>query len=275
MRARLTALSLALSATVLSSHTARADELEPPAAPPAAPGDPAATQPAPPDDIASRLDAADVAALIERVAAGSVRSARRSIVVGPALDLFGGGDLSHRTTFGGLAVGLAVYTYESASPLDLRAQVTAAIKAQLKERLAAMAAAGTPPPGDLDDLVEAIARDVVRRIVTLESPVGPPRFAFLFELGGAPLGSADFGGLVRVVVAKGVGRALVGLSIAGEGGFSDAWFVPGLEISLPTIPSGGNRTPVLAGYLRGDVALGSGATSALVTVGARLTLDLL
>ena len=76
-------------------------------------------------------------------------------------------------------------------------------------------------------------------------------------------------------MSKGVKRVLVGLSLAGELDGFDAWFEPGLELALPTIPSGGGRTPVLAGYVRGDLALGNDGASFLVTAGARGTLDLL
>lgn len=279
MRAILTA-SLALTLTLAPAllRTAHADELAPP--PPEQPTperpDAEANLAPPPVDPMSRIDAADVAALIERAAMGTVRAVRGSTVFGPTADVYFGGDLTHRETSGGVALGLAVYTYESPSPLDLRAQVTAAIKANLKEHLEGMVARGEPPPASLDALIAEIAADVLRRIASLEAPVGPPTFGFVFELGAGFFGSEPRGLMARMVVSKGVKRVLVGLSLAGEfADLSDAWFEPGLELALPTIPSGGGRTPVLAGYVRGDLALGNDGASFLVTAGARGTLDLL
>ena len=273
VRAILTASTLALALTLTPAllRTAHADELAPPP-----PEQPEANLAPPPADPMSRIDAADVAALIERAAMGTVRAVRGSTVFGPTADVYLGGDLTHGETSGGVALGLAVYTYESPSPLDLRAQVTAAIKAKLKERLEAMVAAGEAPPTDLDTLVQEIAADVIRRIASLEAPVGPPTFGFLFELGAGFFGSEPRGLMARLVLAKGVKRVLVGLSLASKfADLYDAWFEPGLEIVLPIIPSGGGRTPVLAGYVRGDLALGNDGTSFLVTAGARGTLDLL
>lgn len=211
-------------------------------------------------------DAIAVAKVGGQVTIATANRVRRSIAFGTHVGTYTG-------TATGVTWGMALYTFDIPSILDIQKMLQSQVQHIVKEEVKRIVAEGGVPD------VEAIARkayeDLKDDIMGAVRPrtLEKPKFGVILE-GIAQFQPVNAMG-ARLSATYGVGPISLGLGggfLRGE--MNTSAFV-GPEVSLRLTPWGKHRTPVLDVYVRGDVGFDEGDHPFAVTVGGRALLDLI
>ena len=227
------------------------------------------------------IDYAEVSAKAEqaistgaKISFATTNRIRRSIAFGPQVGTYTGLSIVPSSDLvGGITFGMALYTFDIPTILDiqelLKAQLEIAIKAEASRIIAE---GGTPD-------LEAIARteyanlkeDIMGKITqkTLEKPKLGVILEGMYQYQpGNALGA-------RLSVTYGIGPVSLGLGAYFlRGGGNSAAYV-GPDLSLRMTPWGKAWTPVIDIYARLDVGFDEGERPYVFTVGGRMLLDLI
>lgn len=201
---------------------------------------------------------------------------RRAIALGPHLGGFGGTRLSPSDGHGGISFGLALYTFDLPTVLDLREVVQDKLKARLAERVKAIIASGAPVPtrDEMIQLVREVAAEVKAELFGNRAGrvLEKPSLGILVE--GVRLMSPG-GWQGRLGFSKGIGPVSLGFS----GGFQhldgDTMPMLGLELDLRLTPIGEARTPVFDLFTRFDLGFANDDRTTSMVVGLRALLDVI
>lgn len=229
----------------------------------------------------AQADYADEAAAARKVAVGTLDRTRRAIAIGPHVGGLGGASLDGDAV-SGVSFGLALYTFDIPSALDLQELVAARVRARVQARVKEIVAAGgaPPTPAELATMAREVAAEVVAEVSgpihrrTLETPrFGLTLEGLVYHGNGFEPAGGGFG--ARVGVSKGVKKVSVGLSATVVRAGGDTRALLGAEVGVRLTPIGLARTPVAELYVRGDVGFDEGDHPVMIVGGGRLLLDLL
>jgi len=224
------------------------------------------------DEYAAKAEVA--AKIAAKITFATVNRVRRSIALGTHVGTYAG------TSFGpgnelasGITFGMALYTFDIPSILDVDKMIQAEAERAVKDELKRVLAEGGTP--DMKAIAQRAYDNVKDDIM---GPIRPrtlekPKLGVIIE-GMAQLQPANAMG-ARLSITKGVGPVSVGLagSILRGGGNTIAYAGP--DLSLRLTPWGKSWTPVIDLYLRFDVGFDEGDRPYLITLGGRLLLDLI
>lgn len=229
----------------------------------------------------AEVDLAEVAAKAELVARTSakvgfaaVNRVRRSIAFGPHAGAYAGAAIvPNGQLVSGITFGIALYTFDIPSILDinklLQAQLEIAIKAEASRIIAE---GGTP---DLEAIARAAYENLKDDIMGKIRPrtLEKPKLGVIAE-GIAQMQPGNAVG-ARLSLTYGIGPASLGLGayFLRGGGNTTAYVGPDLSVRLT--PWGKSWTPVIDLYARLDVGFDEGERPYVFTVGGRMLLDLI
>ena len=217
----------------------------------------------------------EIAELAAQTARGAIQQTRRAIAVGPHVGGYGGVTLSPDDSIGGISFGIALYTFDVPTVLDLQEMVKRQIELRFKERLEAAKASGrldVEPKQLLAEVAESVRRELVaegRSRKTLERPSR----GFVIE-GLRQLAPVEAWG-ARLGVTQGLGPISIGFGASVLRGGGDTMAFLGPDLSLRLTPTGDLRTPVIDLFLRAEYGVIDGENPIAITAGGRLLLDLL
>jgi hypothetical protein len=210
----------------------------------------------------------------EEIARGVVRSARRTIALGPTIGTFGAYAPSPGELDGGLSFGLELALFRPSIPTPARIREIA--KQKLARIIAERFAGQQPDRADLDQLGREIAAQVKAEVIAAINASPPrverPRLAITLEANYL-FGPADW--LPRLGFGAGIGPVTIGPTFSVRFG-DDTVARLGGELAVRPMLTGSPRSPVLVLFLRGDFELHArDQNDDQIVLGARLLLDLI
>ncbi|MBA3451619.1 MAG: hypothetical protein H0T42_00825 [Deltaproteobacteria bacterium] len=234
------------------------------------------------DAVVSYKDDADAAAKVAvkiigiagDVTAAAGNRVRRSIAFGPHAGTFAGTSFGADTHLvSAVTFGLAFYTFDIPTILDLDKLLQTQLEIAIKAEAAQITAKGGIP--DFEEIgrtaYATLKEDIMGKIRprTFEKP----KLGVIVE-GIAQLEPGNAMG-ARAIVSYGIGPIALGLGGGFTRGDSNTIAYAGADISLRLTPWGTSRTPVIDLYLRVDSAFDEGEREYVMTVGGRMLLDLI
>ncbi|MBA2541076.1 MAG: hypothetical protein H0V17_15660 [Deltaproteobacteria bacterium] len=275
-RARLVTVML-----VLASSIAYAQPDVPPAPPPDGPPPPA--EPMPPAvrlDVQARFDPGALidqlavnAPMVERIAKGTFKRARRAISIGPTVGVYGGRFPDSEQTDVAITFGLGIEMFKIPILPSMELIKEIAVK-RAKERLLA----ANPQPGNVDQLAREIWDDVINEILGMENIRGrrteKPKLTLGLE-GNRLLDSEVWG--VRLRAGIGISKVTIAASFSTLFTDPDTSIYLGPEVVLHFMTTKKPRASVIDVFLRGDFELRNRDVENLdmYAVGVRFLLDVL
>lgn len=217
----------------------------------------------------------EIAEIAAQTARGAIRQARRAIAIGPHVGGYGGVMLSPDDGIGGISFGIALYTFDIPTVLDLQEMVKRQIESRFKERLEEAKANGRidlDPKQLLAEVAESVRREIVGEGLSRKTLERPSR-GFVIE-GLRQLAPVEAWG-ARLGVTQGLGPISIGLGASVLRGGGDTMAFVGPDLSLRLTPTGELRTPVIDLFLRAEYGFIDGENPLAITAGGRLLLDLL
>jgi len=219
-------------------------------------------------------DAIAVARVGADVTFATANRVRRSIAFGTHVGTYTGMAISPLANFAtGVTFGMALYTFDIPSILDIQKLLQSQVEHLVKEEVRRIVAEGRVPD------VEAIARkawaDLKEDIIGQVRPrtLEKPKYGLILE-GIVQFQPYNAMG-ARLSATYGVGPISLGLGGSFLRGEMNTTAFVGPEISLRLTPTGVYRTPVFDLYLRADLGFDEGDRPYVITVGGRALLDLI
>lgn len=217
----------------------------------------------------------------QELARQAIFRARRAFSVGPSVGLTGAAAIGGDHAFGGVTFGLALRAFAIGIPTAARIRelVAERIRAKVQERIRDAMARGEAEPSDAD--LAAYAKEIsaeVRQKLIDDFYAAPrtwerPRFVADLEAGSWFAGANAW--TIRAGAGIGLWLVTVGPTASVLGGSGRDAFLVGAEIGVHPLLGDGPRPPVLDLYVRAELPVNDVPIDAIVSLGARLVIDVL
>jgi len=219
-------------------------------------------------------DAIAVARIGADVSFATANRVRRSIAFGTHVGTYTGMAISPSADFAtGVTFGMALYTFDIPSILDIQKLLLSQVEHLVKEEVKRIVAEGGVP--DLEAIARKAWADLKDDIMGALRPrtLEKPKYGMVVE-GIAQFQPVNAMG-ARLTLTYGIGPISLGLGGSFLRGEMNTTAFVGPEVSLRLTPTGVHRTPVFDLYLRADLGFDEGDRPYVVTVGGRALLDLI